>query len=118
MLRGSWRVAFWALLFLVVASCSGGGCTSGCAGCGITPLAGGLPKANVIENAAAVRLTRPGLDFLGNNIGLLAGKLLSSGATNAGVIEFPIPTSHSSQNFTIFSVDLDICHAETKLKAQ
>jgi hypothetical protein len=109
MLRGSWRVAFWALLFLVVASCSGGGCTSGCAGCGITPLAGGLPKANVIENAAAVRLTRPGLDFLGNNIGLLAGKLLSSGATNAGVIEFPIPTSHSSQNFTIFSVDLDIC---------
>jgi hypothetical protein len=88
------RTALLAALFLIVASCSGGGC-SGCSTCGTTPLPGGFPKAGTIPNAASVRVTRPGLDFLQENIGLLAEKALGSGAT-AGVVTFPIPSSGSN----------------------
>ena len=51
--------------FLLIASCSGGGC-SGCGSCaGMTPLPGGFPADQAIENAASVRVSRPGLDFIG-----------------------------------------------------
>ena len=89
--KGALRTALLVALFLLVASCSGGGC-SGCSACGTTPLPGGFPKASTIPNAASVRVTRPGLDFVQENIGLLAEKALGSGAT-AGVVTFPIPSS-------------------------
>ena len=62
---------------LVLASCSGGGCS------------GSLPAdATPIENAAAVRISRPGLDFLEGNLGPIA-----AAATNAtgGVLAIGIP---------------------------
>ena len=64
----------------VLAACNGGGC-SGCTG--------SLPaNATPIENAAAVRISRPGLDFLQANLGTIAAK-----ATNAtgGVLAIGIP---------------------------
>ncbi|MDB5215703.1 MAG: hypothetical protein JWO86_3630 [Myxococcaceae bacterium] len=92
--KGVIRTALLVTLFLLVASCSGGGC-SGCSTCGTTPLPGGFPKASTIPNAASVRVTRPGLDFVQENIGLLAEKALGSGATG-GVVTFAIPTSGTS----------------------
>jgi MYXO-CTERM domain-containing protein len=69
--------------------CSGGGCSS-CAGSSVIP--GGFPKDQRIENAAGVRLTRPGLDFLQSNIGPIVAKVMGSSATG-GVMTFPIPKS-------------------------
>ena len=85
---------FIAVLLLLVASCSGGGCSSGCAACGTTPLPGGFPKSDTIPNAAQVRVTRPGLDFVQENLGTLATSAL--GTANGGVIAFPIPKSSAS----------------------
>jgi hypothetical protein len=96
MLRLSLRPAFFFLMLIVLASCSGAGGCSGCSGCGMTPLASGFPQASVIDNAAAVRLTRPGLDFLSANLGGIAGDALGS---SGGIITFNVPKSSSS--FTI-----------------
>ena len=89
MLRIWSRQALIVILLLIIASCSGGGCSSGCASCGVTPLAGGFPKADAVPNAAQIRVTRPGLDFLQANIGTLAGTLLGSG----GALNFAVPAS-------------------------
>lgn len=96
MLRFSWRPAFLVLFLILVASCSGAAGCSGCSGCGITPLPAGFPQASVIPNAASVRLTRPGLDFISENIGTVAGDALG---TSGGVINFNVPSS--SDNLTI-----------------
>ena len=102
MLRMWSRRALVVLLFLIVASCSGGGCSSGCAGCGVKPLPGGYPKANAITNAASIRVTRPGLDFLQANVGTLASKALGGAG---GVLHFNVPTSTQSITF----VNITIC---------
>ncbi len=84
-------------LCLLAAACGGKGCGGGCSTCGTTPLPGGFPKASTIPNAAAVRITRPGLNFVQENIGTLAEKAIgtSSGST-AGVVTFAIPASTQS----------------------
>jgi hypothetical protein len=105
--KGVLRTALLVALFLLVASCSGGGC-SGCSTCGTTPLPGGFPKASTLPNAGSVRVTRPGLSFVQENIGLLAEKALGSGATG-GVLTFPIPSSGTSPK---------ICSVATPTPAQ
>lgn len=80
----------FAVLCLVLASCGGGGCSNGCSSCGTTPIPGGFPKVSTIPNAASVRVTRPGLDFVQENIGALAEKALGAG-TKGGVATFNIP---------------------------
>jgi hypothetical protein len=94
MLRTWWRQALVVLTVLLVAACSGGGCSSGCSSCGVTPLAAGFPQKDAITNAASVRVTKPGLDFVSANIPTLASKLLNT--PNAGVITFNIPSSSTS----------------------
>ncbi len=82
------RHVFGVVFFLLIASCSGGGC-GGCGGCaGMTPLPGGFPADKAVENAASVRVSRPGLDFLEKELGPIAAK-----ATNApnGKMAFGIP---------------------------
>lgn len=113
MLRHWSRNALLVVLFLIVASCSGGGCSSGCSSCGVQPLPGGYPKASAVTNAAAVRVTRPGLDFLQANIGTLASKLLGG---SGGVMNFNVPTSMTSIN-VIFTVNITICPAGPKPNA-
>jgi len=88
--------ALAVVLLLLVASCSGGGCSSGCSACGTTPLPGGFPTAQTVTNAASVRITRPGLDFVQANLGLLAEKALGSTGATGGVATFPIPKSTQS----------------------
>jgi hypothetical protein len=107
MLRTWFRQLVVVLTVLIVASCSGNGCSSGCAGCGVTPLPGGFPKAATVDNAASVRVTRSGLDFMGDNLGDIAGKALMG---NNGVLSFNIPTSQSKTTVLGFiNITLDIC---------
>jgi hypothetical protein len=81
------RHVFLIVSLLLVASCSGGGC-GGCAGG--TPLPGGFPTDKAVENAASVRLSRPGLDFLEKELGPIAASAL--GAKN-GIMQIGIPES-------------------------
>jgi MYXO-CTERM domain-containing protein len=67
----------------------------------MTPLPDGFPQASVIPNSASVRVTRPGLDFLGANLGTVAGKALGS---TGGVITFNIPSS--SDNLTVATANI------------
>jgi hypothetical protein len=59
----------------------------------MTPLPDGFPQASVIPNSASVRLTRPGLDFIGTNLGAVAGDALG---TTGGVITFNVPSSSTN----------------------
>ena len=91
-----------AVFFLVVAGCTGGGCSSGCACAGITPRMEGFQLAQRAENAASLRLTDSGLDFLEQNLGTLAGLLI--GDDGGAVLTFEMPPS--SQNLVIANVDI------------
>lgn len=93
------------MLVILIAGCAGGGCSSGCAGCGITPLAGGFEPTKRIENAGSVRLTDSGLTFLEQNLGPLAKTLLGSSGGSGGVITFPVPTTSGSQ----LGIKYDVC---------
>jgi MYXO-CTERM domain-containing protein len=85
------RHVFGVLFFLLVASCSGGGCASGCGSCGgLTPLPGGFPKEKTVENAASVRLSRPGLDFVEKNAGDVVARIANA---PGGVLSFDIPNA-------------------------
>jgi MYXO-CTERM domain-containing protein len=107
MLRWSVCHSYLVLILLVVVACSGsGGCSSGCAACGTTPLPAGFPQSSVITNAASVRVTRPGLDFIGANLGGVASNILKS---TGGVVDFDIPSSTSMQTFVFVPVTIKIC---------
>src|SRR5579883_630590 len=98
------RPAYLVLMLIVVASCSGAGGCSGCAGCGMTPLAAGFPQASVIPNAASVRVTRPGLDFISANLGTVAGNALG---TMGGLLTFNVPPTSSN----ISGATADVCQS-------
>lgn len=85
-----------AVLLLWIASCSGGGCSSGCAACGVAPLPNGFPKPETIPNAGAARVTRPGLTFLQENLVTLATQALGPANVKNGVAVFNIPKSTGS----------------------
>lgn len=93
------------MLVILIAGCAGGGCSSGCSGCGITPLPGGFEPNSRIENAGSVRLTDSGLTFLEQNLGPLAKTLLGSSGGNGGVITFPVPSTGGSQ----LGIKYDVC---------
>ena len=103
------RLGVIAIVWLVVA-CSGGGCTSGCAGCGVTPLPGGFPKASTITNAGSVRVTRSGLDFMQTNLGAIAGKVLGG-----GTITYPIGKSSTDLGL---GNSVTICDSPTSTQCQ
>jgi hypothetical protein len=71
----------------------------------MTPLPAGFPQASVIPNAASVRVTRPGLDFLATNLGGIAGKALG---TSGGVVTFAVPDSTTSFSI-IVTINVEIC---------
>jgi hypothetical protein len=82
--RHGLSILFVVLLF----ACSGGGCSSGCSSCGMTPLTRPIATANLIDNAGSLRLTRSGLDFLQSSAPVLAGSLIGSGS--GGEFQYPI----------------------------
>lgn len=81
------------LALLVVAGCSGGGCSSGCACAGLTPLAEGFDPSARIENVAAVRLTDTGVDFIEQNLGAIVGAVMGG---SGGIVTFPVDSSSGS----------------------
>ncbi len=106
--RSWWRQALVVVLFLLIASCSGGGCSSGCSSCGIAPLAAGFPSTNTIPNSASARVTAHALGFLSANIGTLATNLLGRSGT-PGVITFDIPTTPINTSLIGISVSMTVC---------
>ncbi|HSO31995.1 MAG TPA: hypothetical protein VLT33_05750, partial [Labilithrix sp.] len=108
------RHVFGVVFFLLVASCSGGGCSSGCGGCGgTTPLPGGFPKEKTIENAASVRVSRPGLDFVEKELPAVVTKVANA---PGGVLGFDIPNVDPAKtkiaNLSIFGdlyLDANVC---------
>jgi hypothetical protein len=87
----------FAVGFLAAANaCGGGGCGGGCGGSSVIP--GGFPKDKRITNAAGVRITRPGLEFIQANLGTVVTKVLGGGgsALKDGILTFEIPTSSGS----------------------
>ncbi len=89
------RHIFGVVFFLLIASCSGGGCGGCGGGAGTTPLPGGFPKEQAIENAASVRVSRAGLDFLEKEIPAIATKALNA---PGGKMKFNIPEAPFNQN--------------------
>ena len=83
------------MVVILIAGCAGGGCSSGCSGCGMTPLPGGFDPNARVENAGSVRLTDSGITFLEQNLGPLAQSLIG-GSGGGGVITFPVPSSSGS----------------------
>ncbi|MBS2019256.1 MAG: hypothetical protein JST00_40710 [Deltaproteobacteria bacterium] len=120
------RRAFLVILVLFVASCSGGGCSSGCSQCGTAPLPGGFPKPQTSPNSATIRVTRPGMNFLQENLGLLAEKALGTSAPG-GVASFSIPKSSQAGVATICTpaapkspqceAQIDIAKAKLRINA-
>ncbi|MFO0551708.1 MAG: MYXO-CTERM sorting domain-containing protein [Polyangiaceae bacterium] len=91
----------YALLLALVPACSGGGCSS-CSG--VTPLPGGFQPAARIENAAAVRVTQGGFDFMEDNLGAIVGSML--GGDGSGILTFDVPQSGG----TVLSfIDYTVC---------
>lgn len=102
MLRLARHVVF-ALLFVIIAGCSGGGCSSGCSCAGVTPLAEGFPVESRIENVASIRLTDSGLGFIEQNLGAIAELALGDGMGDS--LSFEIP--QLSQD--LFIANADVC---------
>jgi hypothetical protein len=106
MLRYTYGPAFVVLIAILLVSCSGAGGCSGCAGCGLTPLPAGFPQASVIPNAASMRVTRPGLDFVAANAGRVAAK---TPGTSGGVATFNVPDATTSFSILIVSINVEMC---------
>ncbi len=85
--RVDWLVLVVAAL--LIASCSGGGC-SGCGGCGLQPIPGGFAPGKRTANAAQARVSQTGLAAITANPAALIDSL--AGGTN-GVIAFNVPAS-------------------------
>lgn len=81
-----YRLSLVAIFTLTLFACGGGGC-SGCESCGITPIPGGYPAAERIDNSAQMRLSSSGITFVEDNIGGIVSTLLPDG------LDFPIPRS-------------------------
>jgi hypothetical protein len=85
--------AFIASLFGVAACSSGSG---GCSSCsGVTPLPQGFPIDKRIENAASVRLTDSGLQFINDNLTALVNQF-GSGLLVDGKFEQGIPSTSTA----------------------
>lgn len=88
----AWGRSFGLALAGFFVAC-GGGTSAGCGGCG-TPLDGDFPRDVRVPNAATLRVTRTGLDFLAEHGASVAGAAVTGQPTAAGKpATFPIPTS-------------------------
>lgn len=83
----AYRLGLIVMLTLTLFACSGGGGCSGCEGCGIAPIPGGFPNEHRIDNAAQVRLTSSGIEFIETNIEPIVTTVLPDG------LDFPVPRS-------------------------
>lgn len=102
------RIWFLLAVFYVMA-CSGGGCSS-CSGCGIDPIPGGFPTDQRIDNAAQVRLTSSGVQFLADNIGDVLASFLPTG------LSFDLPAvSAGSGGFSFELCPAEDCRAHAEV---
>ena len=103
------NTAIAAGLLTALNACGGGGCGSSCAGSSVIP--GGFKREARVQNAAGVRLTRPGLDFLEKNLPTVIQKVLEGGgsAVKDGIMTFEISESKGSTKILFFDINYTIC---------
>lgn len=104
-----------AVGFLTAANaCGGGGCSSSCAGSSVIP--GGFPKDKRVDNAAGVRVTRPGIDFLEKNLSAVIQKVLSGGGSSVkdGIMTFEISESTGKTKILFFDINYTVCKGGPK----
>ena len=76
----------------------------GCDGCGLAPIPGGFPSEERIPNAAQIRLTSHGLQFVESNLGAILDTLLPGGLRfNVDAISTSVDTGF------LGDTDIDIC---------
>lgn len=94
-----WYTFAYGTLFTLLTACGGGG-TSGCgASCGLGPIQNGFPAADRLSNAAQIRLTSHGLDFLETNVDDVVATFLPDG------LDFDIPRTSGS----LGPADYELC---------
>lgn len=105
--------SFYASLF-GLAACGGGG--GGCSSCsGVTPLPQGFPVEKRVENAANIRISKSGFEFLNKNLNTIIGGVVDGqGLGNGGKIEFPITTDPAGTDLGGFG---KICEGGADAKA-
>lgn len=80
------RFPFTVIVSLLIAGCSGDGCSC------VEPIPGGFPDDQRVDNAIQVRVSDRGLAAVeADPAGLLGGLIGGTGAP--GVVEFPVPSS-------------------------
>src|SRR5687767_269378 len=90
------RVLAFSGLAALAGGCAGGG------GC-LEPLAAEFPRESRVENAATVRITEPGFQFLNDNIEVLLGASLGN-PSHRGVVIQPIPTMSGQQGDVSYTI--------------
>ncbi len=85
-------------VFSVFACSGGGGGCSGCDGCAIAPIPGGFPIAERIPNAAQIRLSESGIEFIENNIHTIVTTFLDEG------LNFDIPSTTGEERGVSYTV--------------
>lgn len=108
------NTAIAAGLLAALNACGGGGCGSSCGGSSVIP--GGFKKDVRVENAAGVRLTRPGLQFLEQNLAGVIQKVLEGGGSSVkdGIMTFEIKESMGKTTLLFLDVNYTICFGGVK----
>ena len=100
------RHAIVIAVVLLIAACSGGGCSS-CSGCGMTPLTRPISAADTIDNAGSIRLTKSGLNFLASAAPSLAAKFLGS---TTGEYQYPLSISATTVSIPVIGdINVSFC---------
>lgn len=65
----------------------------------MTPLPGGFPKEKAVENAASVRISRPGLDFVEQNLASVVTRIVH--LNDDGNLTFTIPETDAGRTILV-----------------
>lgn len=95
------RLWLWSPILFLFVACGGSSCSS-CSGCGVEPIPGGF-QGERLDNAAQVRLTSSGIQFLEDNADDLVGLFLPGG------LEFAVPVTRTSVDAVVCTPDVTVC---------
>lgn len=115
-MRSTLRNVLVILFFFVLASCGGQGCSSRE---GMTPLPGGFPKDKTVDNAAGVRISRPGFDVIEKSLPSILANVVH---LTDGKFTFDVPETDAGRTILVngpgtwgdVSAEIYICNGDPK----